>query len=570
MEKRWKELEAHYEQSQLLRNVLGIHPAICKILVQRNLDTFEKAKSYFRPLITELHDPWLMKDMDKAVNRILQALSSKEKILVYGDYDVDGTTAVACMYHFLNSIHPLVEFYLPHRYKEGYGISKAGIDFAAENNISLVISLDCGIKAVQVITYAQSLGIDFVVCDHHMPDDILPPAVAILDTKQPGCNYPFKELCGCGVGFKLIQALCATLNLPESTWMTYLDLVATAVAADIVSITGENRVLTYFGLEKVNSNPCTGIKALMDLAAFNRKVCVTDLVFVVAPRINAAGRMNDARKAVLLFIEENYENALELAKLLHTDNTERKEADSTTTEQALSLLENDLLLQSKKTTVLYHKDWHKGVVGIVASRLIERYYRPTIVLTSSGDKVSGSARSVIGFNVYEAIHQCKSLLENYGGHFYAAGLTLKTENVQPFITMFEQVVNDTIPPELLTPEIVIDVEVNFKDINEVFYKIICQMEPFGPDNMRPVFIAKQVYETGYSRIVKEAHIKFCLKQENSTIEGIGFGLANKFKLLQPNVPIDVVFTLDENEWNGEKKLQIRVIDFKESFVKEYV
>ena len=570
MEKRWKVLEAYPEQSHLLREVLGIHPAICKMLAQRGLYTFEKAKSYFRPSINELHDPWLMKDMDKAVNRILRALSSNEKILVYGDYDVDGTTAVACMYHFLHSIYPLVEFYLPHRYKEGYGISKAGIDYAAANNFSLVISLDCGIKATQVIQYAQTLEIDFVVCDHHMPDDILPPAIAILDTKQPGCNYPFKELCGCGVGFKLIQALCTSLLLPDSTWMRYLDLVATAIAADIVPITGENRVLAFYGLEKVNSNPCTGIKALMDLASFNRKACVNDLVFVVAPRINAAGRMDDARKAVLLFIEEDYANALDLAKLLHTDNTERKEADSTTTEQALFLLDNDLLLQTKKTTVLYQKDWHKGVVGIVASRLIEKYYRPTIVLTNSGDKVSGSARSVIGFNVYEAIHQCKDLLENYGGHFYAAGLTMKTENVEPFITMFEQVVNDTIPLELLTPEIVIDVEVNFKDITEVFYKIICQMEPFGPDNMRPVFIARQVYETGYSRIVKEAHIKFCLKQENYTMDGIGFGLANKFNLLKPNIPIDVVFTLDENEWNGEKKLQIRVIDLKQSFVNEFV
>ncbi|CAN5656774.1 single-stranded-DNA-specific exonuclease RecJ [soil metagenome] len=569
MEKRWKVLEANNENVQLLRDVLGIHPTLCNLLDQRGLSTFDKAKSFFRPSLNDLHDPWLIKDMDKAVTRILQALSSKEKILVYGDYDVDGTTAVACMYHFLSSIHPLVAFYLPHRYREGYGISKAGIDYAAENNFTLVISLDCGIKAINVITYAKSLGIDFIVCDHHMPDDILPPAVAILDTKQPVCSYPFKELCGCGVGFKLIHALCTSLQLPDSIWMKYLDLVATAIAADIVPITGENRVLTYFGLEKVNSTPCTGIKALMDLAAFNRKVCVNDLVFVVAPRINAAGRMDDARKAVLLFIEQDYAKALELAKLLHTDNTERREADTTTTEQALLLLENDLLLQSKKTTVLYHKDWHKGVVGIVASRLIEKYYRPTIVLTSSGDKVSGSARSVIGFNVYEAIHQCKELLENYGGHFYAAGLTMKTENVELFMTMFEQVVNETIPLELLTPEIVIDAEVTFKDITEIFYKIICQMEPFGPDNMRPVFIAKQVYETGYSRIVKEAHIKFSLKQENYTMEGIGFGLSHKFNLLQPNIPIDVVFTLDENEWNGEKKLQIRVIDLRQSFVKEY-
>jgi single-stranded-DNA-specific exonuclease len=569
MEKRWKLLDADEGKIQTLRHAIGIHPALCNMLSHRGMDNFEAAKAYFRPSISFLHDPREMKDMDKAVTRVLQALSANEKILVYGDYDVDGTTAVACMYDFLKSIHPSVEFYLPHRYKEGYGISKAGVDFAYENNYSLIISLDCGIKAINIITYAQSLGVDFIVCDHHMPDDTLPPAVAILDTKQEGCNYPYKELCGCGVGFKLIQALCMVLDLPDSKWMKYLDLVATAIAADIVPITGENRILAYFGLEKVNTDPCTGVKALMDLSALVKKVCITDLVFVVAPRINAAGRMDDARKAVLLFIEEDYNKAVDIAKLLHTDNTERREADSTTTEQALSLLDNDLMLQTKKTTVLYHRDWHKGVVGIVASRLIEKYYRPTIVLTSSGDKVSGSARSVIGFNVYEAIHQCKELLENYGGHFYAAGLTMKPENLDSFITMFEQVVTDSIPLELLIPEIVIDAEVTFNDITENFYKIVCQMEPFGPENMRPVFIAKKVFETGYSKIVKESHIKFSLKQENQTMDGIGFGLATKFHLLQPNVPLDVVFTLDENEWNGERKIQLKVIDIKQSYPVAY-
>lgn len=569
MEKRWKVLDPEKQRAGLLRSQLGIHPALCSILVQRGLDDFQKSRSYFRPSITDLHDPWLMKDMDKAVARVLQAITSNEKILVYGDYDVDGTTAVALMFHFLRSIHSQVEFYVPHRYKEGYGISKAGIDFAFENNFTLVLSLDCGIKSVHLIDYAQSLGIDFVVCDHHMPDLQLPPAVAILDTKQPGCNYPFNELCGCGVGLKLVQALCKTLALPDERWMKYLDLVATAIAADIVPITGENRVLTYFGLELVNRTPCTGIKALIDLSALTKKVCVNDLVFVVAPRINAAGRMDDARKAVLLFIEENYTEAVELAKLLHTDNKDRKEADLTTTEHALSLIDGSLEMKDRKTTVLYHQEWHKGVVGIVASRLIEKYYRPTIILTKSGEKVSGSARSVIGFNVYEAIHQCKDLLENYGGHFYAAGLTMKEENVAPFIDKFEQVVKETIAPELLTPEIVVDVEVNFKDLSAVFYRIICQMEPFGPDNMRPVFIARKVYETGYSRIVKESHIKFSLKQDNQTMEGIGFGLAYKFPLLQPNIPLDVVFTLDENEWNGDKKLQLKIIDIKESYHGEY-
>lgn len=569
MEKRWKILETPKEKAETLQKELGIHAALCSILTQRSLDSFEKSRSFFRPSLQHLHDPWLMKDMDKAVDRIMTALGTKERILVYGDYDVDGTTAVACMYHFLNTLHSNAEFYLPHRYKEGYGVSKAGIDYAAENNFTLIISLDCGIKSVKLVEYAATLGIDFIICDHHMPDLQLPPAVAILDTKQPGCNYPYHELCGCGVGFKLIQALCIKLGLPAECYLRYLDLVATAIAADIVPITGENRVLAYFGLEKVNSTPCTGIKALMDLAVFTKKICVNDLVFVVAPRINAAGRMDDARKAVLLFIEEDYNKAVDLAKLLHTDNVDRKEADLSTTEHALSLIDNDHEMQGRKTTVLYRQEWHKGVVGIVASRLVEKYYRPTIVLTKSGETVSGSARSVTGFNVYEAIHRCKDLLENYGGHFYAAGLTMKEENVVPFSELFEQVVTESILPEMLTPEIVVDTEVSFSDISETFYKIICQMEPFGPENMRPVFIARHVYETGYSRIVKENHIKFTLKQHNKTMDGIGFGLAHKFELLKPNVPMDIVFTLDENEWNGDKKLQLKIIDLKESYTSDF-
>jgi single-stranded-DNA-specific exonuclease len=565
MEKRWNILNADQLKVDALRNDLGIHRALCTLLVQRGHTDFNKSKSFFRPSISDLHDPWLMKDMGKAVDRIVQALETGEKILVYGDYDVDGTTSVACMFHFLRSVHSKVEFYLPHRYKEGYGVSRAGVEFAIGNHFSLIISLDCGIKSVQLVQYAKTRGVDFVICDHHMPDDELPPATAVLDTKQPGCFYPYKELCGCGVGFKLIQALCKTLGLPDEKFLCYLDLVATAIAADIVPITGENRVLTYFGLQKVNSNACTGIKALIDLSSLTRKVCVSDLVFVVAPRINAAGRMDDARKAVLLFIEEDYDKAISLAKLLHADNIDRKDADMLTTEQALLLIDGNEEMRLRKTTVLYNNEWHKGVVGIVASRLIEKYYRPTIVLTKSGENVSGSARSVTGFNVYEAIHQCRELLENYGGHFYAAGLTLKQENLQPFINMFEQVVTTSIPPELLIPEITIDAEVKFNDINHTFYKIICQMEPFGPENMRPVFIAKQVYETGYSRIVKENHIKFSLKQDNQIMDGIGFGLSQKFELLQPNIPVDVVFTLDENEWNGDKKLQLKVIDFKPSY-----
>ena len=549
-----------------LQQALSVNTALCKILVQRGADDFEKAKAYFRPQLSSLHDPYLMKDMHKAVQRIQQAFDSNEKILVYGDYDVDGTTAVACMFQFLKSRYEHVEFYLPHRYREGYGVSKAGIDHAHEHGVSLIVSLDCGIKSLELVGAAKKLNIDFIICDHHMPDAELPDAVAILNPKQVDCTYPYKELCGCGVGLKLIHALCMHYQLPDETWQQYLDLTATAIAADIVPMTGENRIMAYYGLKRVNSNPSTGIKALMQLAELKSTVHITNLVFVIAPRVNAAGRMDDARKAVLLFIEKDFDKALQIAEQLHGDNTERKETDKTITEEAMAMVEISNDMHCRKSTVLYQSHWHKGVVGIVASRLIDKYYRPTIVLTSSGDKVAGSARSVIGFNVYEAIHQCKDLLENYGGHFYAAGLTLKPENVEAFQERFEEVVAATIPLELLTPEVVIDAEVKFKDITPGFYNIVCQMEPYGPENLRPVFVARHVYETGYSRVLKDAHIKFNLKQENKTMEGIGFNMAGKFALLKPNVPLDVVFTIDENEWNGTKQLQLKVVDIRESSI----
>jgi single-stranded-DNA-specific exonuclease len=565
MEKRWNELQANAGQVAALHQALKVHPAICRILVQRGITTFDEARNYFRPSLSLLHNPWLLKDMEKAVRRITTAIEKQEPILVYGDYDVDGTTAVASLYHFLSSLHPIIEFYVPHRYREGYGISKAGIDYAIEQKFTLIISLDCGIKSQGLIAYAAEQGIDFVVCDHHTPDPELPPAVAILNPKQSDCQYPFKELCGCGVGFKLIQALCKRLNLPENAWTEYLDLVAMATAADIVPVTGENRILTYFGLKKVNENPSTGIKALIEFSGLkDTTIHINNLVFVIAPRVNAAGRMDDARKAVQLFIETDPDKAKALAEELHLDNTDRREKDNTITEEALALIEENSVYASRKSTVLYQGHWHKGVVGIVASRLVEKYYRPTIVLTNSGEKVAGSARSVIGFNVYEAIHKCKDLLDNYGGHFYAAGLTLPLENVEAFCERFEQVVSGSITDEMLVPEIVIDSAIDFKDITVPFYKIVSQMEPFGPDNMRPVFIARHVYETGASRIVKEHHIKFSLKQDATILGGIGFNLAHLFPLLQPNVPIDVVFTIDENEWQGEKKLQLRIIDIRQS------
>ena len=564
MEKRWKILKADESKVADLHQSLKINPALCRILAEREFDTYDKTKAYFRPELNFLHDPFLMKDMDKAVQRILSAFEKKEKILVFGDYDVDGTTSVACMYKFLCKIHEpgLLDFYIPHRYREGYGVSKMGIDFAKENNFALIISLDCGIKSVELIAYAKSIGVDFIVCDHHLPDEEIPVAVAILNPKQMDCNYPYKELCGCGVGFKLISALAQHLNIDEEHFFCYLDLVAVAIAADIVPITGENRILAYYGLEKINSSPNPGIKALIFLGGIQKKLSINNVVFVIAPRVNAAGRMDDAKKAVQLFIEEDYNKALEYAEMLHSDNTDRKEADSSITSEALEIINNNEDLQNKKTTVVFRNHWHKGVVGIVASRLIETYFRPTVVLTQSGEVAAGSARSVPGFNLYEAIHACREYLLGYGGHFAAAGLSLLPENIEAFTNKFEEVVSATIPDHLLIPEIIIDAEISFADITPNFYNIVCQMEPFGPENMRPVFIAKNVLDTGYSKIVKDEHIRFVVKQGKFSFTGIGFNLAAKFDLLKK--PFDLVFTIDENEWNGNTSLQLKVIDLRSS------
>ena len=564
MDKRWKILQADESMVNDLQKSLKINHALCRMLVQRGFDTYEKAKNYFRPQLDLLYDPFLMKDMEKAVQRILSAFEKKEKILVFGDYDVDGTTSVASMYNFLCKIYDsaFLDFYIPHRYREGYGVSKMGIDFAKENNFSLIISLDCGIKSVDLITYAKSFGIDFIVCDHHLPDEELPPAVAILNPKQIDCNYPYKELCGCGVGFKLITALAQQLNIDEEHYHCYLDLLAVAIAADIVPITGENRIMAYHGLQKINSNPHAGIKALIFLGGLQKKLSINNVVFVIAPRVNAAGRMDDAKKAVQLFIEPDYDKALVFAEMLHNDNSERKEADSSITMEALEMINTNVDLQNKKTTVVFRNHWHKGVVGIVASRLIETYYRPTVVLTQSGDMATGSARSVPGFNLYEAIHACREYLLGYGGHFAAAGLSLLPENVEAFSKKFEEVVSATIPEHLLIPEIKIDTEISFADLTQSFYSILCQMEPFGPENMRPVFIAKNVQDTGYSKIVKDQHIRFVVKQDKYSFTGIGFNLAEKFDLLKK--PIDLVFTLDENEWNGNISLQLKVIDLRSS------
>lgn len=562
--KRWIIKPADEQVISSLHDSVKVHPALCRLMAVRGITDYEAAKDFFRPSLEHLHDPFLMKGMNKAVNRITEAINNKERILVYGDYDVDGTTAVACVFSFLNKQYKDgCGFYIPHRYREGYGISKQGIDYAKEHDYKLIVTLDCGIKSVELIGYANSLDIDVIVCDHHTPDEVLPPAYTILNPKQKDCDYPYKELSGCGIGFKLISALAKEWNIVQEEVYQYLDLVATSIAADIVPIDGENRVLTYYGLKKANDNPSTGINILKKLADVKKELSVSDLVFVIGPRVNAAGRMDDAKKAVEFFIEEDIEKATTLAEALHLDNTERKEIDKSTTEEALAIIGEDDVLAQRKTTVLYRDHWHKGVVGIVASRLIDHYYRPTIILTKSNDKVTGSARSVKGFNIYDAINECHELLENYGGHFYAAGMTMKTDNVNAFIDKFETVVSGTIKPEQLVPEIEIDAEIRLSDIKSSFYNVIKQFEPFGPNNMRPVFLSRHVSDyNGYTRVVKEEHIRFVVHQHDGCIiNGIGFGMADKFDVVRQG-PFDIVYTLDENEYNGRVSIQMKVIDIK--------
>lgn len=563
MEKRWSIAAPDPASLQALAAIPGMHPAIARILASRGLKSYEAAEAYFNPSLDQLHDPFRMKDMDKATERIIRAMTSHEKILVFGDYDVDGTTSVACMYAFLCDIYDSarIDYYIPHRYREGYGISRQGIDYAAEHGFSLVVALDCGIKSIELIREAQERGIDFIVCDHHLPGDSIPPAVAILNPKQADCPYPYKELCGCGVGFKLISALASKLGLePEST-LRFLDLVATAIAADIVPMTGENRILAFHGLKRVNENPSTGIRALIDVSGYQKVLTITNVVFMIAPRVNAAGRMDDARKAVQLFIERDYEKARKLALQLQDDNTERKEEDARITEEALEMLRSDAILQDRKSTVVYHPEWHKGVIGIVASRLIEHYYRPTVVLTRSGDIVAGSARSIPGFNLHEGLDRCADLLLGFGGHYFAAGMTLSETRVQEFRERFDQVVRERVTEEMFRPEIHIDTEIRFAELDDKFYRQLNRLEPFGPENLQPIFLARGVQDSGQSRIVKEKHLKFTVRQGGKTMSGIGFSLASRMPLLQQG-PVDLVFTLEENEWQGQKQMQLRVMDLR--------
>jgi single-stranded-DNA-specific exonuclease len=551
------------EKIKHLADELKVDELIATLLVQRGIENYDDARQFFRPSLDDLHDPYLMKDMDKAVSRIEKAISEGENILVFGDYDVDGTTAVSLMSSYLKSFYPNIATYIPDRYDEGYGISYKGIDFADDNGFSLIIALDCGIKSIDHVRYAKEKNIDFIICDHHRPGETLPEAVAVLDPKRDDCSYPYDELCGCGVGFKLIQALAKIRNETIENLMPYLDLVATAIAADIVPITGENRVLAKFGLEVINSNPRPGIKALIQNVK-KKVLTITDVVFIIAPRINAAGRIKHGNDAVALLTEYDLDQAEIFASEIEQHNSDRKELDKQITVEALSQIEENNE-KEKFTTVVYQEDWHKGVIGIVASRLTETYYRPTIVFTKSGDKLAASARSVKDFDVYNALEACAEHLEQFGGHMYAAGMTLKEENYLAFKEAFEKEVEKTIHPDLLIPEISIDAEIKLSDINERLIRILNQFEPFGPKNMTPVFMAKSVKDTGYGKTIgqNDEHLKLFVKQNGSEGFGaIGFGLGKKLDLTKDQNPLDIAFCIDENEFNGNITVQLRLKDLQ--------
>lgn len=548
---------------QHLAEALTVDAVIASLLVQRGVETFEEARKFFRPSLEDLHDPYLMQDMDKAVQRIESAIANDENILVFGDYDVDGTTAVSLVSSYLRSFYPNVATYIPDRYAEGYGVSTQGIDYADDNGCSLIIALDCGIKSVDKVAYAKSKGIDFIICDHHRPGDTLPEAVAVLDPKRDDCNYPYKELCGCGVGFKLIQALGSNRGETIADLNPYLDLVATAIAADIVPITGENRVLAKFGLEVINTHPRPGIKALIQNLK-KKDLTISDVVFVVAPRINAAGRIKHGNHAVELLTEKNIAQAEAFASQIEEYNADRRGLDKQITEEALQQIE-DNKDESRYTTVVYNENWHKGVIGIVASRLTETYYRPTLVFTKSGDRLAASARSVKNFDIYNALDACSEHLEQFGGHMYAAGLTLKEEQYEGFRTRFEQVVKETINPELLVPEITIDAEINFNDITPKFCRILKQFEPFGPGNMTPVFLTRTIKDSGYGKEMGAdgSHLRLFVKQDESTgFPAVGFGLAAKKELACNGNAFDAAYSIEENTWNGETTLQLRLRDIR--------
>jgi single-stranded-DNA-specific exonuclease len=562
---RWKlKSEPNLQKTIQLSKELGVDSTLAKLLVQRGIETFEEAKAYFRPDLANLHNPYLMKDMDLAVERIEKAITQNENILVYGDYDVDGTTAVSLLASYLKTIYPNVATYIPDRYNEGYGISFQGIDYAEDNEISLIIALDCGIKAIDKVAYANKKNIDFIICDHHRPGAEIPNAVAVLDPKREDCEYPYKELCGCGVGFKLIQAIAENRGYHIEDLTQYLDLVATAIAADIVPITGENRILAYYGLQIINSKPRNGIKAIIHQVK-KEELTITDVVFIIAPRINAAGRIKHGNYAVELLTESDFETAVAFAAEIESYNNERRELDKTIANEALQQIE-ETNEQQKFSTVVYSKTWHKGVIGIVASRLTETYYRPTLVFTKSGDYLAASARSVKGFDVYNALEQCSEFIDQFGGHKYAAGLTLKEENYLNFKNKFEEVVKSTLPEELRTPEITIDAEISLSEITPKFFRLLKQFAPFGPQNMKPVFTTSGLRDNGYGRKVgsDESHLKLSIIEGSNpkTYNAIGFGLGDKYDLISTGKSFKIVYNLDENTWNGVTTIQLLLKDIQ--------
>ena len=559
MQKRWAEQEVSNPKAiQELMQMLQIDEVLAGLLVKRGITSYDDARCFFRPDLCHLHDPFLMQDMEQAIHRIDQAILAGEKVLIYGDYDVDGTTSVALVYSFFRKYHKHLDYYIPDRYKEGYGISFQGVDFAAEHGFKLIIALDCGIKSVDKVDYANTLGIDFIICDHHTPGTILPDAVAVLDPKRKDCEYPYKELSGCGIGFKLVQAYAQKHDIAFEDICCYLDLVAVSIASDIVPITGENRVLAWYGLKKLNESPCNGLAALIELSG-KKNYTISDVVFMIGPRINAAGRIDDAKHSVSLLICDDDVAAKSQSLIINIKNTERKEFDSSITEQALAMLDADPLELNRKTTVVYNEGWHKGVIGIVASRLTEKYYRPTIVLTQSNGHAAGSARSVLGFDLYEALSSCSDLLEQFGGHKYAAGLTLKPENIPAFKQRFEDIVSKTIPADLLIQTISIDATITLENINAKLFRILNQFAPFGPLNLAPIFLSKGVNLQGPVSVVGKNHLKMSISQNNSSIfECIGFNMGEFLPLIQKGKPFDICYSIEENVWKEKRSVQLSV------------
>jgi len=566
--KRWitKDLPLQ-EKAKVLSEALTVNPYIAVMLVQRGIETFEEAKGFFRPSLSELHDPFLMRDMDKAVARIMQAIAKNERILIYGDYDVDGTTSVSVFYGFLKNYYTNIEYYIPDRYKEGYGVSKAGIEHARDTNAKLIVSLDCGIRSVEMVALAQSFGIDFIICDHHNPGEDLPNAIAILDPKQKNCPYPYKELSGCGVGFKFLQGLCERAGYSSELLFEQIDLLAISICSDIVPITGENRVFTYFGIQKLNDTPRPGIQAIVDVSGLKKAIDVNTIVFTIGPRINAAGRIDHAFAAVELLLASNKIDATNFAENVNDHNLIRREFDETITGEALVMIQGNVNAKTACSTVLYKEDWHKGVIGIVASRCIEHYHRPTIILTYSNGKVSGSARSVPDYDLYEAIDKCSDLLIQFGGHKYAAGLTMEAKNIDAFRIKFEEVVSASIRKEQLIPMISIDLELPLNQITAKFFNIVRQMGPFGPQNMQPIFVSRNVVDDGTSRILKDKHLKLNIRQQDSvTYPAIGWQMHSFYDRIKNKEPFDICYSIEENEFNGKKTIQLLIRDIQ--FIKD--